>query len=82
MDPRIDRIEEKLDRIVDTQGEMRADLQEHMRRTEIAEENVERLAMAMAPVQEHVATVRALTRLLSAALALAGVVAAFLAIRK
>ncbi len=38
---RIDRIEEKLDRVLDHQGEIKGDLREHMRRTELLEKKVE-----------------------------------------
>lgn len=81
MDERITRIENKLDKIVDLQGDMKADLQEHIRRTEIAEGNIDKLALAMAPVQEHVAFIRVITKLISGAVAVAAVVAAFLSIK-
>lgn len=82
MDERLLRLEEKLDKVVDTQSEIRADLQEHMRRTEIAEINIEKLAQLMAPVQEHVAFIKVLGKLLTTAGVIAGIVAALLSLDK
>lgn len=65
MEERLNRIEEKLDRIVESQGAMQGDIREHIRRTAIAEDNIEKLSKAMAPVQEHVAFVRGLGKLLT-----------------
>jgi hypothetical protein len=81
MDERLLRLEEKLDKVVDTQAEIKADLQEHMRRTLIAESNIDKLAANMAPVQEHVAFIRVLGRLSSIIIGIAGAVAAFLALK-
>ncbi len=77
MEKRFDRIEERLDRIVDVQSGMQADIQEHIRRTAIAENNIEKLAVAMAPVQEHVAFIRGMGKFLALVAALAAAVAAF-----
>lgn len=77
MDSRLDRLEEKLDRIVDVQSDMRADIREHMRRTEIAETNIENIAETIRPIQEHVAFIRVSSRLLALLATLAAVYAAF-----
>jgi hypothetical protein len=73
---RFDRIEERLDRIVDVQSGMQADIREHMRRTEIAESNIEKLAASIAPVQEHVAFVRVLGKFLAVVATVAAIYAA------
>lgn len=65
MEQRLDRLEEKLDKIVEYQGNIKADLQEHMRRTTIAEENIEKISKAIEPIQAHVAFVRGLGKLLT-----------------
>lgn len=67
MEQKLDRLEDKLDSIVQSQALIKADLQEHMRRTIIAEDNIERLALAMAPVQEHVAFIRGFGKFLTIA---------------
>lgn len=64
MQDRLNRIEEKLDRIVDTQSDMRVSLNEHMRRTEIAETNIENISNAIKPIQEHVALITGIAKIL------------------
>lgn len=58
MDARLTRIEEKMDKVLEVQTELRVDVAEHIRRTEIAEQNIEKLANAIQPIQEHVAFIR------------------------
>lgn len=53
MEERMIRLESKLDKIVETQAEIKADLQEHMRRTEIAELGIDKLSEAIRPLQKH-----------------------------
>jgi len=82
MEERLLRLEEKLDRIVDTQAQIQANLQEHMRRTEIAEDNIEKLATNMAPVQEHVAFIRGASKLAGVILTILSIVVGYLKLRK
>lgn len=65
MEARLDRVEDKLDQVLLIQADIRADLQDHMRRTIINENNVDKIVAALAPVQEHVAFVRGLGKLLT-----------------
>ncbi len=58
MDSRLDRIEEKLDKIADIQTQIQVDVAEHIRRTEIAETNIEKLSEALQPVRTHVTMVQ------------------------
>ena len=58
MDGRLDRIEEKLDKIVEVQTQIQVDVAEHIRRTEIAENNIEKLSEALQPVRVHVTMVQ------------------------
>lgn len=60
IETRLERVENKLDKMVDIQADMRADVREHIRRTAIAEHNISKLADNMAPVQKHVAAVQGL----------------------
>lgn len=69
MEQRLNRIEEKLDKLVELQSEIRIDVSEHIRRTQIAEENIEKLSNSMQPVQEHVAFIRGLGKLITILLA-------------
>jgi hypothetical protein len=71
-------LEEKLERIAESQSEIKADLQEHMRRTLIAESNIEKLAASMAPVQEHVAFIKGFGRFLALIATVGGTVAALM----
>jgi hypothetical protein len=72
VDQRLNKLEEKIDRMIDHQSVIRADLQEHMRRTEIAETNIEKIADAIRPIQSHVAFVSGLGKLLTIIGTLAG----------
>ena len=53
METRFDRVDERLDKMAELQAEMNVSLREHMRRTEIAEGNIEKLAESIRPLQEH-----------------------------
>lgn len=77
MDNRLNRLEEKLDRVLEVQSEMKADVQEHIRRTEIAESNIEKISENIRPIQEHVAFIRISGRLLAIISTLAAIYAAF-----
>lgn len=66
MEQRLDRIEQKLDKVVEIQADMTASLREHIRRTEIAEFNIEQLAQSIKPIQEHVALIRGFGKLITA----------------
>jgi len=52
------RLEDKLDQVISVQADIRADLQEHMRRTELAEEGIEKLSIVLQPIQAHVAFIK------------------------
>ena len=77
---RLERIEDKIDRIVEIQSEMQIDVANHILRTRIAEENIEKLADRIAPIQHHVALVSGAGKLLTILISIAGVVVAFLAV--
>lgn len=76
MDDKLIRIEDRLERHSEILSNINGNLQEHMRRTQIAEENIEKLSNAMAPVQEHVALIRASGKILTAAVAVVGLATA------
>ena len=57
LDDRLDRIESKLDKLSDIQGQIQVDVAEHIRRTAIAEDNIEKLSEALQPVRKHVTIV-------------------------
>ena len=82
MDERFTRLEEKLDRIVEVQGDIRADLQEHMRRTELAEEGIDKLSAALQPIQKHVVVVQGAGTLLAWALGILAAIASIYAALK
>ena len=58
MDSRLDRIEEKLDKLVEVQTQIQVDVAEHIRRTAIAESNIDKLSEALQPIRTHVITVQ------------------------
>lgn len=66
MDERLGRLEDKLDRVLEIQVEMQQDVAHHIYRTELAENNIEKIASQIRPVQEHVAFIRGLGRLVMA----------------
>lgn len=58
MDSRFDRIEEKLDKLTEVQTQIQVDVAEHIRRTAIAEENIDKLSEALQPIRTHVTMVQ------------------------
>lgn len=78
MDERLFRIEDKLDKALDSQQEIKLNLAEHMRRTELAEIAVENLAEAIKPIQEHVALIRGVSKLFAWVLGIAATVVTIL----
>jgi len=47
-------LEAKLDKLVDIQADIRVDLNEHIRRTEIAERRLDSIDQELKPVTDHV----------------------------
>ena len=65
MESRFDRIEEKVDRVLDIQSSIQKDLQHHIYRTELAEEAIQELKQALQPVQSHVLVVQGMGKVLA-----------------
>lgn len=82
MDDRLIRIEDKLDKLVDIQGEILVDLAVHMKRTQIAELNIERIANEIKPIQEHVAFLKYSGKLIGMLAALSAVAIAIIQLIK
>ena len=61
---KLDRLDERLDTVATKQAEQGVMLDEHMRRTEVAEANLDLLRADFKPVQSHVAMVGALAKIL------------------
>lgn len=66
---KLDKMAEKLDKMVDTmtiiqvsQGKMEVNVEEHIRRTGVAEENIAMIRAEMEPIKEHVTQVRSITK--------------------
>jgi len=57
LDERLDRIENKLDKLSDVQVQIQVDVAEHIRRTNIAEANIDKITEALQPVKKHVTMV-------------------------
>lgn len=64
MEQRLSKIEDRIDSINDKLADIQLNLREHMRRTEIAESNIEGLANTIKPIQEHVALIGAFAKIL------------------
>jgi chromosome segregation ATPase len=75
MDSRLDRIEEKLDKIVETQTHIQVDVAEHIRRTQIAEDNIEKLSEALQPIRHHVTMVQTVITVTTWTLGIAAAIA-------
>lgn len=58
LDERLDRIESKLDKLSDIQGQIQIDVAEHIRRTALAEANIDKITEALQPVKTHVTMVQ------------------------
>jgi hypothetical protein len=75
MDGRLDRIEEKLDKLVEVQTQIQVDVAEHIRRTAIAEENIDKLSEALQPVKKHVTMVETIVTSFAWILGIIGTIA-------
>jgi hypothetical protein len=75
-------IHKKLDNILEVQTEMRIDLSEHMRRTEIAEEAIEHLKSTVEPIQKHVLSLQAVIKFLLGTIGLFATIAGIYAVLK
>lgn len=75
MENRLVRIEERLDKLVEIQTEISISLNEHMRRTEIAEGNIDKIVEELKPVQEHVAILKGLGMFTGAVFAILAAIA-------
>lgn len=58
LDERLDRIESKLDKLSDVQVNIQVDVAEHIRRTALAEANIDKITEALQPVRTHVTVVQ------------------------
>lgn len=76
MDMKLSRLEDKLDKHSDILSSIQGNLQEHMRRTQIAEDNIGKIAESIAPIQEHVALIRASGKIVTVITVIVGTVAA------
>lgn len=75
MDSRLDRIEEKLDKIVEVQTHIQVDVAEHIRRTALAENNIEKLSKALQPINNHVTMVQTVITVTTWTLGIAAAIA-------
>lgn len=75
MDSRLDRIEEKLDKIAEVQTHIQVDVAEHIRRTAIAEANIEKLSEALQPIRTHVTMVQTVITVTTWTLGIAAAIA-------
>ena len=77
---KLDKIDERIDRVDVTLVKQEVNLKEHMRRTELLESQHENLKDALVPVNAHIHQIKGAGKLigiLSAAVAVAGSVAKF-----
>jgi tetrahydromethanopterin S-methyltransferase subunit G len=75
MDKRLDKIEEKLDKIVEIQTNIQVDVAEHIRRTAIAENNIDKLSEALQPINKHVTMVQTVITVTTWTLGIAATIA-------
>ena len=69
---KIEKLDTRLDSIDINLAKQESNLREHMRRTQLAEENIELLRTEIKPLSHHVATINNIAKIISA---LAAVVA-------
>lgn len=82
MEEKLDKIEEKIDKIDDkisnidvTLAKQAKDLEHHIYRTDLAEQNIELIRQEMQPVKKHVALVDASLRIIGALASIATFIA-------
>lgn len=71
---KIDAMDGKLDNVVVTQAIQTEQLEEHMRRTEIAEEHIALINMELNPVKSHVERIKFLGKLILSSGGLVGLI--------
>jgi hypothetical protein len=71
---KLDRVIEAIHRIDVTLARQEENLREHMRRTEIAEKNIENLRTDLKPVQQHVTRVEGVAKALTVCGVIVGIV--------
>lgn len=74
----IDGLQDKTSVILTTQSVHTQQLKEHMRRTELAEENIEQLRSSLVPVRQDLITAKTMVKLLAGIIGLAGTIIAIL----
>lgn len=62
---KIDKLDERLDRIDVTLAKQHESLDHHIKRTALAEENIEILRSEIKPLSQHVATINHLAKIVS-----------------
>lgn len=82
IDNKIDRLDNRLDGVEKIQVKQEANLGEHMRRTDLAEESIQLLREDLKPVQTHVSYMNGFLKGIGILATLAGIGAAALEIVK
>ena len=78
LDTVLDKIDDRLNSIDITLAKQSTSLQEHIRRTELAEENIELLRTEIKPLSQHVVTINSLAKIISVLAAIAVIARLFL----
>ncbi len=77
IEDKIDKIADRLESITITAAKQEENLKEHMRRTEIAENNINLIVKKLTPIESHVEKVKGAIILLSTIGSIVVIVAAF-----
>lgn len=76
----LEKLDDKLDKVVVIQAEMQRDIAHHIRRTDVAEKRLEILHTDMEPIKRHVAKVHGVLAALGGISLVIGIVAGILKI--
>jgi hypothetical protein len=80
LDNKLDKLDEKFDNMEKTQIQQAASLDMHIRRTEIAEENIEMIRGDIKPLTSHVQMVKGMGKFIALISTVAGIAAGLFAI--
>jgi tetrahydromethanopterin S-methyltransferase subunit G len=87
IDKRLDKQEAKLDQVIDTLSRIDStlaaqheSLEDHIRRTNVAEENIDLIRKDLKPIQNHVSMVKGAMKLIGVVCAIVGAIAAVAAV--
>lgn len=75
IDSKVDKLDMRLDNVDVTLGKQQVELSDHIRRTEIAEQNITLIRSEIKPIQKHVDMIHGALKLLGLVTSIVGLIA-------